>query len=555
MNVSRRTRRILAALVVMALMTVIFVLTGRRHADLIYENGIIHTLDGSDRTVEALAVLDGRIIGLGTTEEFRSEFEADTRVDLAGRAVIPGFVDAHGRLLNAGLLTMTLDLSAAASVREAASMVAHRARAIPGGSWIRGRGWANAWWDVETAKPLAVLDEAAPENPVMLLGEDGAVAWVNTAALRAAGIRLSRTEHEPATVVRDRSGAPMGILLDDAAAAVQMAMPPPSDWELDAALDSAAAACLRAGITTIHDFGLTDRQIALYRSRAEQGTMPLRVYAVIGGAGAVWDSARTRGPVMGIADDMLTIAAIELYVDGALESHSAALMDPYDDQSSTRGMTLVDEREITRVVREALDGGFQVCLNTRGDRAVHIALEATADARRDGMSLDGSVRLDGVQLIDSADIARAKDMGVRVVMHPSQYLLDFDIARRRLGDGRMGRFMPWQEFFLRGMPVASGTDLPIGPGDPLEAIALVIARGEPSEYGERALRLSALRMFTTWAAGSGVGLSDRGSLEEGKLADFLVLSDDPFAVGRDRVAAIRVEQTILAGKVWRAAHH
>ena len=553
MKTNPRVRRILTALVVMVLMTAFFVLTRVRHADSLFINGTIHTLDGSNRTVEALAVADGRILAVGTTADVRSQYDADTTIDLTGSTVIPGFVDAHGRLLSAGFLALTLDLSRAGSTQEAIRLVKQHAAAIPAGTWIRGRGWRNAWWQNETGSPRSILDGGTTAHPVFLVGEDGETAWVNTPALQESGIGRRRTEHEPATIVRDRDGEPIGILLGEASTLVGESMPPPTEWELGAALDSAAAICLGAGITTVHDFGATEREIGLYKKRIAEGTMPLRVYAVIGGGRETWDAFRPDGPLVGAGDNRLTIAAMELFVDGALESRGAALIEPYADDPTTRGVTFADEEELVAATRLALESGFQVCLNARGDRAVRIALNVAAGQANPAAA---NIRLDGLQLATPEDLSRAGKMGVGLSMQPAQYLLDFDIAALRLGPERMKRFLPWPEALSAGLPVSGGTDLPIGPADPFLGISLVVERctsegpgRSSSEQESLKVRLDALRMFTTWSARAGREEIEKGTLEEGKLADFLILSDDPLRVPAEEISRIQVQVTVLGGRV------
>jgi len=552
MTARSRWRRILTSVLVIAIMTALFTLTRRERADFIVVNGAVHTFDSTDRTVEAFAVRGGKILGLGSSDDIRERYDTDSTVDMGGRAVIPGFVDAHGRLLNAGMVALTLDVSRAGSAREAARLVAERARLTPAGTWIRGRGWVNAWWDLERERPRTLLDGATSGHPVVLVGEHEASVWVNSRALDLCGISPARTEHEPGTVVRDRRGEPFGILLDEAAGLVTGVLPPPTDWELNAALDSAAWACLRAGITTVHDFGLSAREIALYEERAARGTLPVRVYGVIGGEGETWEAFREKGPLIGSGEGMLTVRALELYIDGALESRSAALMDPYADDESTRGVTFAEERELTRVAHSALEGGFQVCMNTTGDRAVRIALNVYAQAI-EGLAVGpGVLRLERVQLLDPQDLARASGLDVVISLQPAQYVLDFGVAAERLGPERMTRFIPWNEVLGAGLSLAGGTDMPLAPADPFLGISLVATRGGLSRPGEgpdtlRALR-QAMRMFTLWSARAGLEGELKGSLEEGKLADFVVLSDDPLRVGAGGLARIRVLTTVLGGR-------
>jgi predicted amidohydrolase YtcJ len=551
MTKTARRRLGFAALGTLVIIVTVFFLTRSRHADSLYIGGAVHTLDSLNRTVEAIAVEGGKIVGLGSSEELNRRYDADTTIHLEGRTVIPGFVDAHGRLLGAGLLALTLDLSGARSVREAALMVRRHAQAIPAGLWVRGRGWKNSWWDNESALPRAVLDEAAAGHPAILVGEDGQTAWVNSLALQSAGIGPQRTEHEPATIVRDRKGEPIGILLGEASAVCREAMPPPSEWELNAALDSAARLCLRNGITTIHDFGVTFREIELYQKRIAEGKMPIRVYAVIGGPGQTWDSLQKGGPLVAPPAGWLGVEAIELYVDGSLESHSAALMEPYADEPRSRGITVADEKELGAATRQALERGFHVCLNARGDRALRIALNALSQALGAEQPAGGRIRIEGLQLATQEDLARVRAMGITLSMQPSQYMTDFDVALRALGAERMGRFMPWQEAIDQGLNVAGGTDLPIGPPDPFLGIAMVVSRASKQQGGPpaRDVRVSALRMFTAWSAAAGREQMVKGTLEEGKVADFLVLSADPLTVAPEEIANIRVMTTVLGGRV------
>lgn len=548
-----RRRRILTSALVIAVMTALFTLTRDERADIIFVGGTVYTFDSANTTVEAFAVRGGRIVGLGSSDDVRDRYDADSSVDLGGRVVIPGFVDAHGRLLNTGMFSLTVDVSRAGSAREAAGSVAAYARIVPPGTWIRGRGWANAWWDHERESPRSLLDSATMDHPVVLVGQHEASVWVNSRALASCGIGLERTEHEPGTIVRDRLGRPLGILLDEASSVVMSSLPPPTDWELNAALDSAALVCLRAGITTVHDFGLSEREIALYTERAARGTLPVRIYGVIGGTDQTWEAFRAKGPLVGLGEGMLTVRAVELYIDGSLESRSAALLDPYADDETTRGLTFAEERELSGAVRSALEAGFQVCLNATGDRAFRIALNVSGEALTGLAVAPGLLRLERVQILDVKDLARARELGAVISMQPAQYVLDFDVAAARLGTDRMTRFMRWDEVTSAGVSLAGGTDMPLAPADPFLGISLVATRGGPgrgSTGSDTLVSLTeAVRMFTSWSARAGLEQELKGSLEPGKLADFVILSDDPFRVGAGGLAQIRVLTTVLGGRV------
>jgi predicted amidohydrolase YtcJ len=510
MKTPARLRIIVALLVIVVLASVVFVVTRPIRADAVFINGRVHTLDEANRSVEALAVAGGRILSIGSTEEVTSRYEADTLIDLSGHTVIPSFVDGHGRLLNLGVLSLTLDVSGAGSAQAAGRMVHDRARLLPRGTWIRGRGWQNPWWYDEQELPKAILDRASTEHPVFLIGEDGESAWVNSIVLDSARTDGRISETADGAVLRDRNGEPVGILFGEAAELISNAMPPPTDWELNAALDSAIGACLRGGITTLHDFGISSMDIDLYKKRIAEGRFPMRVYGIIGVPGETWDSFKRGGALVGFGDDRL----------------------------------------------EALERGFQMCVHATGDRGVRIALNAYVEALGDRRPEPGELRLEGVQLIGNADLLRAKDLGVILSLQPVQYLMDFDVASLRLGPQRMVDFLPWDVAIDSGIVVSGGTDLPLAPPEPLLGISLVVGRegGESEEDGPPIAaggnrRLAALRMFTTWSAVAGLEGDLKGSLEEGKLADFLVLSGDPLAVPLDEISHIRVLTTVLGGRV------
>ncbi len=557
--------------------TIYYVMTMSEPADILFVNARIHTMDAQMSVADAIAVRGERIVAVGSRSSVEARVDADTLIDLGGRTVLPGFIDAHGHLLSLGLARMTVDLVGVSSEEAAAQRVRARVSAVSEGQWIRGRGWDQNDWPSKRFPARSVLDRAAPRNPVYLARVDGHAAWVNGEALKAAGITRSTQDPPGGKILRGENGEPTGILIDAAMELAQRVMPQPSDDEMRQALRLATSELSSLGVTGMHDMGVDLRTIELYKDLIDKDEFPLRVYALVDGPGETWDSIRSSGPILDYGD-RLTVRGIKLYADGALGSRGAAMIEPYDDDPGNRGLTMADEATLQAIVDDAVDRGFQVCTHAIGDRGNSLTLDLYARALAKNGVGDRRLRVEHAQILHPSDIPRFAELGVIPSMQPTHCTSDMYWAEARVGPERINGAYAWRSLLKTGVIIPCGSDFPVEHPDPIPGIAAAVtrrdARGVPASQqdivehfqladasqpkserysegwygGQRMTLVEAIRGFTAWGAYAAFEEGKKGTLEPGKLADFVVVREDPFGIPDDELRRMRVERTILGGK-------
>lgn len=549
-----------------------------QRADALYINGTLYTMDDRTPRTEAMAVMGDRIVGIGSTEMILRKFRAPVVVDLKGRTVLPGFIDAHAHLMSLGLARMTVDLLGTTSEQQAVERVHRAAAAAQPDMWIRGRGWDQNDWPSKTFPVAQLLDKVSKSNPVILSRVDGHAVWVNTRAMELAGVTKETKDPEGGRIVRDRSGNPTGIFIDNAELLIVNAVPPPTEHEAQNALRLAMAECLGAGMTSVHDMGVDTFEINLYRRMIESDEFPMRVYAAIGGPVPAWEEFKRSGHLVGYGRNHLTVRSLKLYVDGALGSRGAALIEPYSDDPGNRGLTVTNDAEFRSTVREALDHGFQICTHAIGDRANHMTLDIYQELLQERPAGDYRLRVEHAQVLAAEDIPRFHELGVIPSMQLTHCTSDMYWAEARLGSSRVRGAYAWRSLLNTGVEIPGGSDFPVEQPFPLWGIYAAVTRrdkqGIPHSVadiaagfdlsntgiadsstfadgwygGEKMTREEAIRSFTIWAARSAFEENLKGSLETGKLADFIVLSEDIMTCAPDRILETRVERTFVGGK-------
>jgi len=554
-------------------------------ADELYVNGRIYTMDEEDSQAEAFAVRGGRIVAVGSSEELQASVRAKQTVDLQGKTVLPGFIDSHAHLMGLGLAKMTIDLVGSASEAQIAALVAERVRKSAQGQWVRGRGWDQNLWPLKRFPSYQILDKVSPENPVLLIRVDGHAAWVNRKAMELAGISRQTPEPAGGTIVRDASGNPTGVFVDNAMGLITRIVPPPTEQESEEALKLAIRECLKFGIVSMHDMGVDIEDIERYKRLIDRNEFSFRVYAAVDGPGETWDrfmgripSEYSKGPIRSYGDHRFSVRAFKLYVDGALGSRGAAMLEPYSDDPANRGLTVTDEKSLRQSVEEALAHGFQVCTHAIGDRGNNIILNVYETVLKERPAPDARLRIEHAQILAPEDIPRFKQLGVLPCMQPTHCTSDMYWAEARVGATRIRGAYAWRSLLETGVIIPGGSDFPVESPNPLLGIYAAITRqdalGRPRNADEvkaqyqisaegvrdpgafeggwyasqKMTRLEAIRAFTTWAAFAGFQEKLLGSLERGKLADFVVLSNDIVSISPPEILTTVVEKTFVGGR-------
>ncbi|HTX17067.1 MAG TPA: amidohydrolase [Bacteroidota bacterium] len=563
-----------------------------QHADMLIINAKVYTVDPRNTIAEAVAISGDRIVAVGTTSDLRSRYSSETVIDAGGRPVYPGFIDSHGHVSGLGESLIELNLTGTTSVREIAAMVEDKAASAKPGAWIRGRGWdQNRWSGSGKEKPFptaAMLDKASPRNPVVLFRVDGHAVWLNSLALSMvkpdSGARELPTTIEGGRIVRDKGGKPTGVFIDNAVSLVIKQVPDYTKDEIRQSYALAFKECLRYGLTSIQDMGIDEEDYGVYRDLLAENLLPIRVYAAIGGDGELWQKFLATGPFVDRTRSRLVIRAVKMYIDGALGSRGAALIEPYSDDPGNRGLTVNSAEAIRMVASEALGHGFQICTHAIGDRGNNIVLNAYEEAlRQNPKAADPRLRIEHAQVLDPADIHRFKQLGVIPSMQPTHCTSDMYWAQARLGPVRIRGAYAWRSLLDDGNIIPAGSDFPVESPDPLAGFYAAITRqdknGIPQDAADvarlfelsadgikdsaafnggwyaaqRMTREEALKAFTIWGAYSEFAETQKGSIEKGKLADLVILSDDIMRIPPKEILTTKVLKTIVGGKVEYSA--
>ncbi len=524
--------------------------------DLIVTNARIYTVDQNRPVVDAMAIRDGRIVATGPSRLIGAMKGASTQViDLEGRTVIPGMIDAHVHLVGLGQGLRTVDLRGSTSYGDVIARVVERARSTPPGQWILGRAWDQNDWADTRFPTHEQLSAAVPNHPVFLTRVDGHAALANAAAMKAAGLTAASKDPFGGQILRDARNAPTGVLIDRAMGLVAGSIPPMSAGELREAVVAATREMNRWGLTSVHDAGVGRNAIDAFEEVARAGDFSVRNYVMVANDDSTIAHYLRRGPQRGLYDGRLWIQAIKISADGALGSRGAALLEPYSDDPKTSGLSLIPPGRVKQVSLQALEKGFQVNVHAIGDRANRIVLDEFEQALRERPSADHRFRVEHAQIIHPDDIPRFAQLGVIPSMQASHQTSDMYWAGNRLGQQRLLGAYAWRSLLNSGVIIPNGSDLPVEKTNPLISFHASIARQDENNWPaggwfpeQRMTREEALKSMTIWAAWSAFMEQEVGSLEPGKYADFVVLDQDIMQVPAELVLRTNVLSTWLGGK-------
>ncbi len=556
-------------------------------------NAKVYTVDAQNSIADAIAIRGDKIAAVGTTDELKRRYTTENIFDAGGKTVVPGFIDSHGHVSALGSSLVELNLVGTTSVQQIAEMVAKKASLLTPGQWIRGRGWdQNNWPSKVKERPFptaSMLDKSAPNNPVVLFRIDGHAVWLNSKALsivEAADQSNSRLEDiDGGRIVRDAGGKPTGIFIDNAVGVVMKNVPSYTKEEVQHAISLALQECLKFGLTSVDDMWVDEEDYSAYREMLENNKLPIRVYVAIGGDGDLWQRFLSTGPFSDFHRHLLTVRAVKMFMDGALGSRGAALIEPYSDDPGNRGLTVNSIEEIRKVASEALAHGFQMCTHAIGDRANNIVLNAYEEAlqQNPARARDARFRIEHAQVLDPLDIPRFKKLGVIPSMQPTHCTSDMRWAEARLGPVRVRGAYAWRSLLDDGNIIPGGSDFPVESPNPLLGFYASITRqdrnGIPrnAEDVARSFQLSAdgikdssvfnngwyadqkmtreeaLRAFTIWGAYAEFAEKEKGSIEKGKLADLVILSKDIMTIPPMEILSTNVVASIVGGKVAYSA--
>jgi predicted amidohydrolase YtcJ len=547
---------------------------GGQRVSLILFNGKVFVSDKNYTMAQAVAVDGERIVAVGTDEAIRARYVGEKTIDLQGRLLTPGFNDAHLHFLNGGLSLVRVNFAGATTLAEAKRRIGQRAKELPPGAWVLGRGWDHTLWG--GAWPTkADLDEVAPNNPVFVQRVDGHVSWVNSLALREANVTRATRDPEGGEILRDARGEPSGILKETAAVLVARVVPDPPREEKLQAIERALAEARRYGITSMSDSISGYDTLALYRELLTQGRLTVRVAEWLSMETPVEELKRQREEFNALKVDpfRIRISAVKGYVDGTLGSRTAAMLAPFSDDPHNSGIPRMTQEELTRKMVAIDAAGFQIALHAIGDRANRMALEgfvAVKRAREDRgiiISCSGPSwaykciniprhRVEHAQVVAPSDFARFRDLYVVASMQPSHAISDKRWAPDRLGEYRSLGAYSWHTFEAYGVHVPFGTDWPIEPINPYLGLFAAVTRESTDLQPaggwlpqERLDIKEAIRCYTAEPAYASFEERDKGQIAPGMLADFVVHTRDLLTIPPEEILQTEPALTIFDGRV------
>lgn len=532
----------------------VFLLPADALADSLVENVNGMTLDSEGKIVRFAAMVvddDGRVKQLLDRRDKRPR-DVDFQFDGKGQTLIPGFFDAHGHVMGMGFGALTLDLSDTRSLEEALAKIARYAADNPNRQWIIGNGWNQEVWGLGRFPTAAELDAIVSDRPVFLSRVDGHAAWVNGAAMKAAGISPSSKSPSGGTIEK-ADGKPTGIFVDTAMDLFGNAMPAPRPVENDLALGKAQDILLANGVTSIADMGTTMQDWQSFRRAGDAGQLKIRIVSYAAGIDNMI-AIGGPGPSPWLYDDHLKLAGVKLYMDGALGSRGALLKAPYADRPKESGLAMLTSAQLKNKMSRAAMDGFQIAVHAIGDKGNDEVLSAIEELQATYKG-DRRWRIEHAQIVDPSDISRFAASGAIASMQPVHQTSDRLMAEARLGPDRLHGAYAWRSLLDSGTKLAFGTDVPVESSDPFAGLSAAMTRedaaGQP--FGgwmpeERLSREQAWQAYTNGAAYAAFAEDRLGSLEVGKRADFLIIDQDILLATPAQVRNMRVLQTWIAGK-------
>ncbi|RRR66526.1 MAG: amidohydrolase [Candidatus Viridilinea halotolerans] len=532
---------------------------------LVFYNGPIYTLNAEQPVVRALAVRDGRIVALGSEGRVQASVagQRGEPINLRGRALVPGLTDAHVHIIQQGLTLYEVHLAGVTSLKEAQKLIAERSAQLPAGTWLRGGGWNHSAWG-QSWPTRADLDAVCADRPVILTRKDGHSLWVNSRALSLAGITATTPHPEGGQIQRDRNGQPTGILIEAAMDLVLAVVPPLTEEERLAALRAALREALSYGLTSFHVVPLPNhasgpevlRDLQTLRTRGELSLRALVYFAPPDLEGVIHMGLRS-----GFGDHWLRLGGLKLFADGSLGSESAEMLSHYEGRRHT-GMATLEPEVLDATIRRANLHGISVAVHAIGDAANRKVLNAMERAAADRAALGDAApplalpnRIEHVQVIHAKDLPRLAALGIIASMQPIHCTSDIEAAEALWGE-RCANAYAWRSLHESGATLAFGSDAPVESMNPWFGLHAAVTRQRPNGwpehgwYPEECLSVEdAMRAYCIGPAIASAEADCKGQLRIGNLADFAVLTGDPFRSQPYELPALTAAMTVVGGKV------
>jgi predicted amidohydrolase YtcJ len=535
--------------------------------DMIISHAKVYTADGGFAVLQSFAVKDGKIIAVGTNESIALVYESDSTFDIAGKTVLPGLIDAHCHFVGYGLGLQECDLVGTKSFSEVIERL-KKFTATNKKEWIVGRGWDQNDWAVKEYPTNKLLDSLFPGKAIILKRIDGHAALVSSEGMRRAKISDStkvnggeilheikeiKTTHHNTEIIY---GKPTGILIDNAVDLVEKIIPPADFNTVRDALLAAQKNCFEVGLTTVDDAGLMKDKIDIIDKLQKDGELKMRVYAMLSDSAPNYLHYLVHGKYK---TDYLNVRSFKFYADGALGSRGACLLHDYEDQPGWKGFLLNSPAHFEQKMKMLAQKEFQVCTHCIGDSANHLMLsiygKIFADSSLLKISSDRRWRIEHAQVVAAKDIPLFGQFHIIPSVQPTHATSDMYWAEKRLGPSRIKTAYAYNDLLNSAGMLALGTDFPVENINPMLTFYAAVTRQDQQHFPaggfqtENALtRRNALLGMTAWAAYSNFEENEKGSIEAGKFADFIILDTDPMDCSADKIPSIKVLATYIAGQ-------
>jgi len=525
--------------------------------DMVMTFGGIWTGDPDRPRAEAVAVRGGTIVAVGPAADVLAIRGPATRVvERPAEFAMPGLVDAHGHVSDLGSEIDEVDLRGVATLDEVARRIKERIDARPGDGWITGMNWDQSLWPGGAFPTAATLDAVAPDRPVWLRRVDGHAGWANSAALRIAGLTADTKAPTDGQIFRDSSGKPTGVFIDGAMGLVGRSVPPATRADLTRRILAAQSRMVAAGLTGVHDAGISPLEAEVYRDLDRSGRLKIRVYAMASPPPGGEVASVSKPPQPARPDGRFELRAIKLFIDGAMGSRGGLLFEPYTDDPGNVGLQLIDGKVLRETAVAAFRNGWQVCIHAIGDKGNALVLDVLADAREAvPEAKDARPRIEHAQVVRKSDVERFRSLGVIASMQPSHASDDMRWADARLGPGRVEGAYAWRWFLDAGVPLAFGSDFPVEVVDPFYGVYAALTRqdagGMPPGgwHPDQRMNLNeTLRGFTAGSAYAAFAEGRTGIIRVGMKADLTVIDRDPSRAAPLDLLRSKVTATIVEGE-------
>ena len=517
------------------------------NADLLVKNALVYTVDNNFTTASAFVVSAGKIVAVGNADTLEEKYKARDVIDAGGKPVYPGFIDAHSHFYSYGLSLQEVKLENTKSWQEVVDSVNAFSRKDTEG-WIVGRGWDQNKWKVKDFPNKAKLDSMFPVRPILLTRIDGHAIMVNQAALNIAGIKPGQTI--AGGKIETINGKLTGLLVDNAEGLVRRKIPPPTDTVIQRAFLDAQRNCFAVGLTTVEDCGLPYTMINIISQLQHKGVLKMRMYVMLSDSPEDFDYLFKRGV---FKTPGLDVRSFKMYADGALGSRGACLLQPYYDQKNWRGFLLSSQQHFMDVAKKLVGKGFQLCTHAIGDSANRVILKIYASVLK-GKN-DRRWRIEHAQVLSPDDIKYFGEYNIIPSVQPTHATSDMYWAGDRLGKKRLESAYIYKQLLEQNGWLPLGTDFPVENINPMYTFYAAVERKDLKGYPEGGFqpenaltREQALRGMTIWAAKANFEEKEKGSIEPGKYADFVILDKDIMKIDGAAVPNVKVLKTYINGE-------